>query len=211
VLDVGAVVTWCCFACQLWLAFGVSAVAIGFPQLWLYSGKVQSHKRFARFEGVWVDQHEPGPHTLWPEALGLFVPLNILAFFVMKLKPAQTHFHIGLFAVFFISNIIVFQPWEVDNTKLFYIWVFGASGHIGVLLERWWYALDVPNKSVGGPQIALKAVTALVYISLIFSGVWRTAASVDVVGNAQFLWFLCESQVPCACITKRCHSLRCTT
>jgi hypothetical protein len=139
--------------------------------LWLYSGKVQSHKRFARFEGVWVDQHEPGPHTLWPEALGLFVPLNILAFFVMKLKPAQTHFHIGLFAVFVVSNIIVFQPWEVDNTKLFYIWVFGASGHIGVLLERWWHALDVPNKRMGGPQVALKGFTALVYISLIFSGV----------------------------------------
>lgn len=62
---------------------------------------------------MWVDQHEPGPHTLWPEALGLFVPLNIIAFFTTKLRAAQLHFQIGLFVVFVVSNIVVFQPWEV--------------------------------------------------------------------------------------------------
>ena len=65
------------------------------------------------FTGVWVDQHEPGPHTLWPEALGLFVPLNIIAFFTTKLRAAQLPFQIGLFVVFVVSNIVVFQPWEV--------------------------------------------------------------------------------------------------
>ncbi len=61
-----------------------------------------------------MDQHEPGPHTLWPEALGLFVPLNIIAFYTTKLRTAQLHFQIGLFIVFLVSNIVVFQPWEVS-------------------------------------------------------------------------------------------------
>lgn len=63
-----------------------------------------------------MDQHEPGPHTLWPEALGLFVPLNIAAFFLLSIRRTQLQFHIGLFVVFFVSNIVVFQPWEVNRS-----------------------------------------------------------------------------------------------
>ena len=62
-----------------------------------------------------MDQKEPGPHTLWLEALLTFVPLNILAFGLIKLRTTQYHFQIGLFVVFLVSNVVVFQPWEVRS------------------------------------------------------------------------------------------------
>ncbi len=98
--------------------FGVTAVVLGCPQLLLYMGKVTGHKRFTRFEGVWVDQGEPGPHTLWPEALGLFVPLNLLALCTGTMTRVQWQFQLGLLAVFLVSNVVVFQPWEVRPRKL---------------------------------------------------------------------------------------------
>jgi hypothetical protein len=37
----------------------------------LFVGKVATTQSFVSLEGVWVKQGEAGPHTLWPEALGL--------------------------------------------------------------------------------------------------------------------------------------------
>ena len=67
-------------------------------------------------------------HSLWWKSLLYFVPLNVVAMFVLPLTTVQRRFQFGMFAVFLMSNIVIFQPWELDNTKVFYVWLFGASG-----------------------------------------------------------------------------------
>jgi hypothetical protein len=79
----------------------------------LFVHKVTGTSHFTSFEGVWVKQEEPGPHTLWLEALGLFVPLSMLALWYGNMGLAQRHIQIALFVVFLIANVVLFQPWEV--------------------------------------------------------------------------------------------------
>ena len=75
----------------------------------------------------------------------------------------------------------------MDNTKLFYIWVFGASGYVCMFVEKvWngWPLSPVPvasavagvdskrgrqGKAKEGSPIG-KAIAALLFISLTFSG-----------------------------------------
>jgi hypothetical protein len=110
-VGVGAVDPWTLV--KGWCRFAALSCVIGVPQLLLYLEKVAGHREFARVEGVWVRQGEPGPHTLWLEALGLFVPLHIAAVVWGRMPRRVQLFHIGLLVVFVVANVIVFQPWEV--------------------------------------------------------------------------------------------------
>ncbi|MBJ7608427.1 MAG: hypothetical protein JF887_03210 [Candidatus Dormibacteraeota bacterium] len=41
-------------------------------------------------------------------------------------------------AVFGVANIVVFQSWDWDNTKLFTYWYLGVALLLGALIVRWW-------------------------------------------------------------------------
>ncbi len=41
-------------------------------------------------------------------------------------------------AVFLVANVVVFQSWDWDNTKLFVYWYFGVALLLGTLIVRWW-------------------------------------------------------------------------
>ncbi len=58
-------------------------------------------------------------------------------------------------------------PTQVDNTKLFYVWVFGASGAVCNLLWQRWSTVGAGSavKRLGG-----RVLLAAVFLSLILSG-----------------------------------------
>ena len=66
---------------------------------------------------AWFLQLESGPIALWWEALLIYVPLNLIGMFLLPLSTWQRRFQIGFFAVFIMANYVIFQPWELDNTK----------------------------------------------------------------------------------------------
>jgi hypothetical protein len=45
---------------------------------------------------------------------------------------------LALTAVFVVANVVVFQSWDWDNTKLFAYWYLGAALLLGTLVVRWW-------------------------------------------------------------------------
>jgi hypothetical protein len=45
---------------------------------------------------------------------------------------------LGLVAVFAVANVVVFQSWDWDNTKLLAYWYLGAALLVGNLVARWW-------------------------------------------------------------------------
>jgi hypothetical protein len=53
-----------------------------------------------------------------------YVPLNILGMIILPLSPWQRRFQVGFFAVFVMANYVIFQPWELDNTKVDSLFVF---------------------------------------------------------------------------------------
>jgi hypothetical protein len=44
----------------------------------------------------------------------------------------------ALSAVFVVANLVVFQSWDWDNTKLFAYWYLGAALLVSTLVVRWW-------------------------------------------------------------------------
>lgn len=165
---------WC------WVGYGVIAFAVGLPQFIPFFGRVSSNHSFIRFVTVWSTMRSPGPVSLWFKALGLYVPLFALsAALLSRTRPTQWYFYVGFTVVFVEANFIIFQPWEMDNTKVFYIWVFGASVYITSLLRS--FIL------LGRGRIFLIALLSLIagatYITLTTSGV--LCAVQETVSNSE--------------------------
>jgi hypothetical protein len=58
---------------------------------------------------------------------------------VMSLFPRDLlHVALAFLAVFAVANLVVFQSWDWDNTKLFAYWYLGAALLIATLVVRWW-------------------------------------------------------------------------
>jgi hypothetical protein len=47
-------------------------------------------------------------------------------------------FCLPFLAIFAICNVVVFQSWEWDNTKLFAYWYFGGALLVAALVVHWW-------------------------------------------------------------------------
>ena len=45
---------------------------------------------------------------------------------------------LAFMAVFVVANLVVFQSWDWDNTKLFAYWYLGVALLLGTLVVRWW-------------------------------------------------------------------------
>lgn len=49
-------------------------------------------------------------------------------------------FCLPFLVIFALCNLVVFQSWDWDNTKLFAYWYFGASLLIAALVVHWWHS-----------------------------------------------------------------------
>ncbi len=80
-------------------------------------------------------------------------------------------------AVFVVANVVVFQSWDWDNTKLFAYWYLGAALLISTLVVRWW------RRWWRGAAAAAVAATVLLtgVLVLIRLGPWTPVG--DAVGG----------------------------
>ena len=121
-----------------WGVYGVAAFLLGIPQSLVYLQRV-SGGGFIRLQSIWSDfPPDSSAISLWFNAVGAFLPLFILSLYFCRFSTVQRQFQIGFFAVFFIANFMIFQPWVLDNTKVFYVWVFGAGGSVATILQSLW-------------------------------------------------------------------------
>lgn len=165
---------WC------WLAYGVVAFAIGLPQFIPFFGRVSGSHGFIRFITIWSTKGT-GPVGLWLKALGLYVPLFLAsAFTLTRRNPAQLFFYLGFSAVFLEANFIIFQPWEMDNTKVFYVWVFGASVFVCALMRSLLRVVSRSKLLSGAAVLLLTAVYASLTISGILCSVQETVSNSEM-------------------------------
>jgi len=178
---------------KVWTVYGVCAFSVGLPQSLMYFGKVSNPgQSFIRLLPIWMDFPEGNPLALWFHAVGFFTPLHFLAIAWLPMAEQQRLFQYGFAAVFVVGNLVIFQPWVLDNTKVFYVWVFGAAAAVAMTLEQFWRRgasaarkprplrtsnplLDTSSPSMAIPptvQASLwKAAAVALFLSLIFSGV----------------------------------------
>ena len=90
-----------------------------------------------RIELGWLAAPDPWL-WFWLKNLGLFVPLSLVA-----LMRGDTHWRLmpdvssrASCRVFVIANVVVFQPWAWDNTKVLAYWFLAGCILVAALLSR---------------------------------------------------------------------------
>lgn len=123
-----------------WAYFLAPIVVLALPQfLWLTAG-VDSTKSLRPILG-WANDSD---HAVWfwLKNAGLFLPLLAVAFWKLPRQRAGLWkpFAGAALGVFIISNLVVFQPWEWDNSKLLAYWLLlsvpGVAAWLVLVAQR---------------------------------------------------------------------------
>lgn len=167
---------------ELWAMYAIIANIIAFPQLLPYLSRVNANKKaFVNYNPIW-NAHEKrnckfAPIILWWRGLGVFAAISLLCGWLV-LDKWQITLYLPAIFVFIITNLIRYQPWELDNTKLFYaVWVPIALAVVSKYLV---YLIMAPKKKLGrfiGCWVVLVFVVAMclsAFMSTVQSMFWPT-------------------------------------
>jgi hypothetical protein len=153
-----------------YLALALIATVLGAWQLQPFFSRLgvkTDQGSFVRICRLWLaDNHyKRNFFTLWGNGLGLFFVLAIFVAPVVLTRRQQTLYAPAL-AVFLLANFVIYQPWSLDNTKIFNAgWIplaLAAVAHVIAKIRRW-HAL--PALVVGALCVAAGSIA-----------VWRTIA-----------------------------------
>ena len=70
---------------------------------------------------------------------------------------------LGGLCVFAVCNVVVFQSWVWDNTKLFVYWYLAAALTIGALVARWW-SRGVVRQASAAAVVVVTTLTGVVVL-----------------------------------------------
>ena len=149
------------FPSRAWLWFFATWVAVALPQLLLQLGGGAGALSAIRIQLGWVAAADPWP-WFWLKNLGAFAPLLLVALVGRRwLRPRTQRLVLALCALFAATNVIVFQPWDWDDSKLLVYWFLGVSVAAAAVLVRLWRR---------APSIPLRVALAVVVASMTLSG-----------------------------------------
>lgn len=144
----------------LWLVFAITANILAAPQFYPYLNRLETAKnQFIQLKPIWVGRFDRSLGTvksfllLWWRGLGVFFFISIFAGFALLTKQ-QLKYYIPSLVVFVVTNIIRYQPWELDNTKLFY------GG---------WIPIALPVVGQYMAKLARKPWTFVIFLIFLFS------------------------------------------
>jgi len=109
-----------------WLIYGVLAACMALPQLvvWTFPQSMGSG-HFLRFQFNWVNNAGGAglrDGYLWFYIKNIGVPFILLILALFEKDRKRRFIASGAFSIFIVAELIVFQPNEYDNNKLFYVW-----------------------------------------------------------------------------------------
>ncbi len=108
-----------------WLVFGGITLALALPQLLAFTFSQAGAEGFVRLQFNWVNNAGGAglrDGYLWFYLKNIGLPFLLLIFSLFEKNPKHRHIFAGAFAIFIASELIIFQPNEYDNNKLFYVW-----------------------------------------------------------------------------------------
>lgn len=132
-----------------WVGAGVIAIVVAVPMLYMISTQMGgTNKAFFNPIPVWVSCGPGWPERgslmaklghiayFWWKGLGPLVYLYVIAFALVLVRRqwAYARWMVGGSLVFVVANMVRFQPWDKDNIKLFYVWLFICMPAVGELL-----------------------------------------------------------------------------
>jgi hypothetical protein len=185
-LVVLGIVTGCwalLFPRPAWLGFFAIVILLAVPRLLMAvpgdPGAPPEHQ-YPRWLIGWMSGTDPPP-WFWIKNTGLFIPLLLVALLSPLALPRRTRLLLAPFSVvFMVANLIKFQPWDWDNSKLLVFWYLGCAVAVGAILIRLFKAHPV------GAVVAV-----LTWLSLVASGVLSLMQYLPPQGPA-YVWFSAE-------------------
>lgn len=105
------------FQIKCYICMGIPALGIGIPQLIPFFGRVSTNG-FTKLKPIWKDDRV-GALTYWWDGLFIFWAISII-FGLSVLTKKQFMQYIPALFVYYLSNFIKYQPWNMDNTKVFH-------------------------------------------------------------------------------------------
>lgn len=109
-----------------WLLYGGLACILATPQLFGFTFRhTNGNSSFVYFQFNWVNNSggnglRDGYLFFYIKNIGIPVILLILSLF--EKNPRRRFIAAGAFTIFAVAELIIFQPNEYDNNKLFYVW-----------------------------------------------------------------------------------------
>jgi hypothetical protein len=166
-----------------WLGFFVVMAVLAVPRLLMAvpgdPGAPPDHQ-YPRWLIGWVSGTD-FPPWFWLKNTGLFWPLLLLALLSPLALRGRIRSLIAPFSlVFLVANLIKFQPWDWDNSKLLVFWYLASAVAVGAVLVR-----------LARAHLAGAVVAAAIWLSLVASGVLSLLQYLPPQGPA-YVWFTTE-------------------
>lgn len=166
-----------------WLLFAVPVLLLAVPRLLLAvpgDPSAPAALHYPRIELGWLAGTD-NPLWFWIKNTGAFWPLLLIALLSPLALAGRARLLLAPFGlVFLAANVIVFQPWDWDNTKVLVFWYLAGGVAVGALLHRLW--------RTGWPG---GVAAGLLWLSLTASGVLSLLTSLPPQGPA-YVWFTPE-------------------
>ena len=103
---------------------------------------------FIRLDPGWTSKENI--ILFWGKNLGIFAPiLTVALVWVYKNNKKLFSLYLPFAAIFIISNIFVFQPWEFDNSKLLIYWYFASSIIVAYFMYEFFFSEGLVHKTLG--------------------------------------------------------------
>ena len=137
---------------KYWAIFAIVANIFALPQFYPYIDRLEGKSdmsaygaslqdnTFISFKGIWGHNRKvvtwKSPFLCWWRGLGVFAVITLVSGWVVLTKK-QIMIYTPSIVIFILTNIIRYQPWELDNTKVFYAgWIPIAIHVYGEFMAR---------------------------------------------------------------------------
>ncbi|TMD42243.1 MAG: hypothetical protein E6I88_05495 [Chloroflexi bacterium] len=194
-LVVVGLVTACwavCYPRPAWIGFFAAMLVLAVPRLLMAvpgdPGLPPEHQ-YPRWLIGWMSGSDL-PAWFWIKNTGLFWPLLLLALLSPLALNRRARALIAPFSlVFLVANLVKFQPWDWDNSKLLVFWYMASAVAVGALMLRIWRMAAAGGILAGAAWVTLIASGALSLLQVLPpqgpSFVWFSAEEVRLAAEVR--------------------------
>ena len=148
-----------------WACYGVITVLLAAPQLFTFAFQQASESGMVRIHFNWANEVDS---YLWFYIKNMGWLFILLPFSLLLLSKKDRQISIGFMAVWFISEIMVFQPNIYDNNKLLFAWFFCLCALSAKLLGSLSHRLACHYRCSSQEQISSLSLLGLITSVLAF-------------------------------------------
>ena len=143
-----------------WVAYFALWAALAVPVFLMQQGGGGGALHHIHWKVGWIAKPDPW-WWFWLKNLGLFAPWFLWALLDRDTVPrTNARFLWAFMPIFVIANLVVFQPWDWDNTKVFLFWYLAGCVLVAASVVRW-----------GRRGLAAKVASGIAVATMLFSGV----------------------------------------